>query len=274
MPVDNAPDSTPSRRDEEPKSPGTAAGGSVPGERGESPAAASHRLLREAQTGALATLDSDSGHPYASLVTVATEPDGSPLMLLSGLARHTQNLRRDHRVSLLVDGTAGHADPLAGGRVTIVGTIAQSTGTTFRRRFLARHPEASGYAGFADFAFYTLTPERAHFIGGFGRIVAMPWSEVRVEASRSASLIHNEPDILAALQQDYPQLAQRLANGARTAPAKLAEWKLVGLDPAGLDLVGGGKSLRINFPRSVQSQADVREFIGKLLSEPRAEGTT
>ena len=54
-------------------------------------------LLRTLRTGALATLDRAAGFPFASLVTVATDLDGSPLLLMSQLSAHTLNLERDAR---------------------------------------------------------------------------------------------------------------------------------------------------------------------------------
>ena len=52
-------------------------------------------LLRTIRAGALATLDRAGGFPFASLVTVATDHDGSPLLLTSRLSAHTQNLEQD-----------------------------------------------------------------------------------------------------------------------------------------------------------------------------------
>ena len=63
---------------------------------------------------------------------------------------------------------------MAGARVTLIGSMRQTTSPTARARFLARHPSATGYADFPDFAFYALLLESAHFIGGFGRIVDLP----------------------------------------------------------------------------------------------------
>src|SRR3546814_8600047 len=59
------------------------------------------RLLAQMREGTLATLTSD-GAPFASLVTFALDEAGQPLLLLSTLARHTQNLLVDARASLLV----------------------------------------------------------------------------------------------------------------------------------------------------------------------------
>ncbi len=67
------------------------------------PKSAAKKLLREARSGALATLTPGSGDPYCSLVNVASAPDGSPLLLLSRLAIHTRNLLADPRISLMLD---------------------------------------------------------------------------------------------------------------------------------------------------------------------------
>ena len=45
----------------------------------------------------------NNGDPYCSLVNVATDASGAPLMLLSTLAIHTKNLLADSRVSLMLD---------------------------------------------------------------------------------------------------------------------------------------------------------------------------
>src|SRR5262245_49596702 len=123
---------------------------SPPGE--PEPAVAARHILRTALKGSLATLDHQTGHPYASLVLTATEPDGSPILLISRLARHTRNLEADARASLLLDATNGLGDPLAGGRLTLVGNARPTPDAAALARFLARHPSAEGYAQFADFS--------------------------------------------------------------------------------------------------------------------------
>jgi putative heme iron utilization protein len=59
------------------------------------------------------------GCPYGSFVTAAFD-NGNPIFLISGLAEHTKNLECNLRASLLV-AEGGSADPLANGRVTILG---------------------------------------------------------------------------------------------------------------------------------------------------------
>src|SRR5580765_3913155 len=87
------------------------------------PKAAAKKLLREARSGALATLMADSGDPYCSLVNVATAIDGAPLLLLSTLALHTKNILADARVSLMLD-ERKEGDPLEGARVMLMGKCA------------------------------------------------------------------------------------------------------------------------------------------------------
>jgi heme iron utilization protein len=115
----------------------------------DTPAQAARRLLRGLDRAGLAT--SQQGWPYASLVLAAVDHDASPLLLLSDLAEHSKNLKRDPRVSLLFDGTAGRDDPLTGPRVTVLGELAAVADPRLVARFTRRHPAAADYAGFADF---------------------------------------------------------------------------------------------------------------------------
>ena len=126
---------------------------------------AAKKLLREARSGALATLMPGSGDPYCSLVNVATAADGAPLLLISQLAVHTKNILADPRVSLMLD-ERKEGDPLQGARVMLMGTAAATGDPQARSRYLARQPEAEMFAGFSDFAFYRVNLE-ARASGGW-----------------------------------------------------------------------------------------------------------
>jgi heme iron utilization protein len=130
-------------------------------------------LLAAGASAALATIDRQTGAPYVSLVTVAPRADLTPILLLSALAQHTQNIAADPRASLLFSAGAGAADPLSQARVTVTGTLAEVADDEICSTFLARHPDAAAYASFGDFAFYQLNIETGHFVGGFGRIVRL-----------------------------------------------------------------------------------------------------
>src|SRR5215468_8709870 len=87
------------------------------------PAESVRRLLEAADRAALGTLLAE-GQPYVSLVLLALDHDAAPLLLLSDLAEHSRNIARDPRVSLLIDGTGGLADPLTGPRASLIGRAA------------------------------------------------------------------------------------------------------------------------------------------------------
>src|SRR3974390_1924500 len=104
------------------------------------PGRAVRSLLRRSRQGALATLMAGSGDPYCSLVNVATESDGSPILLISRLAVHTKNLLADPRVSLMLDERA-EGDPLEGSRIMLAGRAEEVTSAddVVRRRYLNAH---------------------------------------------------------------------------------------------------------------------------------------
>lgn len=144
-----------------------------------SPVSEASRLCRDlvarAAWATLATHARDpEGYPYASLVAVAADARGRPLLLLSKLAEHTSNLLARPEVSLLfTEPPASGTDPLAGGRVTLLGTIGpvpESERDDARVTFLAKNPGAAQYVDFADFALYRVEPRALRWVGGFGRM--------------------------------------------------------------------------------------------------------
>jgi len=237
------------------------------------PAEVSRAMMRGALKGYLATIDRRSGHPYASLVTVATEPDGRPLFLISNLALHTQNLEYDPRASLIVDETGVSGDPLAGGRVTFIGKVLPTASTTARRRFLARHPAAEMYVAFADFGFFAMEISRAHYIGGFGRIVDLEADELLIDIAGAEKLIEAEAGIVSHMNEDHSDAIELYAR--RTAGAQgVGSCRMAGIDPDGMDLINGDRGLRIGFPARISTPADARKMLVDLAAEARRLGAS
>lgn len=233
-------------------------------------AALSRRIVRAAERAVLGTLLPD-GAPYASLVLVATASDGTPLLLLSELAEHTRNLRRDPRASLLVDGTAGHPDPLTGPRLTLQGgaaVIDDADVAAARERFLARHPGAANYAGFADFRFWRIAVERGHLVAGFGRIAWLPGDALVL--ATTGSLATAEADIIAHMNEDHAEAvdlyAERLLGRAGTG------WRMIAIDPEGCDLRRANETARLDFAAPVLDAAAARRELVRLVGTARERG--
>ena len=229
--------------------------------------AVAKKLLREARSGALATLMVASGDPYCSLVNVATAADGSPLLLLSRLAVHTKNLLADARVSLMVD-ERREGDPLEGARVMLTGTVAATPDPNARRRYLDRQPEAGTFADFGDFAFYQVALKSAHLVAGFGRIVDLPPQDLLVDLAGAEALVVAEPEVIDHMNRDHADAVRLYATkllGATDGP-----WRCVGCDPEGLDLQRDRLGLRLPFPQRVNSPGVLRQVLKDLADKARA----
>lgn len=230
------------------------------------PRRAARKLLCEARSGALATVTS-AGRPYASLVNVATLPDGSPLMFLSRLAVHTRNLLADPHVSLMLD-ERKEGDPLEGARVSLMGTVATTEAVAARRRYLARQPEAELFVDFADFAFYRVTLASAHLVAGFGRIVDLPASDLLIDLHGAEEIIAKEEDIITHVNKDHADALRFCATVLLGAPP--GPWRCVGCDPLGLDLQLGRAGLRLDFPGRVDTRRRLQQVLESLSERARA----
>ena len=230
-------------------------------------------LLRAKRAGTLATLDRNSGHPFASLVNVATDVDGSPLILVSKLATHTANLEIDPRASLLL-AEYGRGDALAHPRLTVLGSMAQvgrdsADDARVRRRFLASHPKSGLYAGFGDFAFWRMAVVSAHLNGGFARAADLTAAEVLTDISDAGALLEAEADALAHMNADHAEACRLYATKLLGAPE--GKWVCVGIDPDGLDLQIGQSALRLAFPQRVTGPGRLRAALKALAEQARAK---
>jgi putative heme iron utilization protein len=233
------------------------------------PVGESRVLLRSIRAGALATLDGAGGWPFASLVSVATGGDGSPLLLLSDLSAHTRNIRADNRVSLLLS-RSGKGDPLAHPRLTVTGRAEPSDDEAVRRRFLARHPKSVLYAGFGDFGFFRIAVEGGHLNGGFARAARLSASDLLTPVENAAPLMQAEADAVEHMNRDHAD-ALRL-HATRLLGLPDGPWRVTGLDPDGCDLVLREETARLAFPQPVSRPEELRRVLEDLADAARRAG--
>ena len=227
------------------------------------PAAEARHLVRSLDRAALAS--SMDGMPYASLVLVATAPEGAPLLLLSRLAQHTQNLDREKQASLLFDGTAGLDEPLTGPRVTVIGEAQRIDDAGLKARFVRRHPSAELYASFADFGLFRLAPQRGHIVAGFGRI---HWVERDGLMTQPAPRLEAaEEEIVAHMNDDHADAVQLYAT--RLCGRSGESWRMTGIDPGGLDLRRAGEVARLPFSGRVETPQEARAELVRLAKTAR-----
>ena len=232
------------------------------------------------RSGALATLSrKHPGHPFASVMPYALDAQGQPLVLISSMAMHTQNLQADPRASLLVAQPVANAagqesgDPLAAARLTLLGEARALTGPDggkAREVYLARHPRASYWVDFDDFSFWRLEVKDVYFVGGFA---AMDWVTADdYRAARPDPLADAGPGILDHMNKDH---ADALIAYARHFAREAAdEATLIAIDRLGfrLRLRTGDRlhAVRIAFPREIRSAADSRAVLIEMLSQARS----
>ncbi|MBI3503612.1 MAG: DUF2470 domain-containing protein, partial [Proteobacteria bacterium] len=137
-------------------------------------------------------------------------------------------------------------------------------------RYLARFPGARMYSGFGDFAFWTVTPARAHLVAGFGKIrwferFALDVSDARTLADGEAGIVeHMNAEHIDAVQLYATKLAGRAAG----------EWTMTGIDPEGFDLreATRGECARLAFDNPVRDPETAREELVRLVKRARAAG--
>lgn len=211
------------------------------------------------------------GYPYGSFVTFALD-GGAPVLLVSTLAEHTKNLSADPRCSLLV-ARPGEGDPLARGRVTLVGQgreLPADNAGTARDAFLSAHPGAAYYVDFRDFAFWRIEVEAVRYIGGYGRmswVDASHWREAEPDpiAPMAAGIIdHMNADHADAMVT----LCRALSKATDTTAARLVEVDRYGFEMSATT-GDGPRPIRLGFSGPVSTAAEVRAEMVALVGRAR-----
>ncbi|WP_082130307.1 HugZ family pyridoxamine 5'-phosphate oxidase [Kiloniella spongiae] len=208
-----------------------------------------------------------SSHPYASLSLVALDHDATPYMMLSDLADHSQNMAQNPKTGMLFDGTAGYRDPLAGGRVTLIGTMHKVNNDRMLQRFLTRHPASKLYAEFKDFSLYRYNIQEAHLIGGFAKAIWVPAEDLKLDCNESQELIEAATSIIDHMNSDHADAINLIAEKTfRLDPGK---WRMCGIDPEGWDLHNGHVHARCSFDQLVTTPAEARNALVSQTKEAR-----
>ncbi len=134
-------------------------------------------ILAAESEAALATLETSA--PFTSAVGYIYERPGSEkspgcvYLLLSDLARHTKNLQKNPKASLLVISREKNVPVHEKERMTLQGAVAlvadKEKHAALKSEYLKIFPRAEIFFSLPDFRFYKLSVTEIHWIGGFGR---------------------------------------------------------------------------------------------------------
>jgi putative heme iron utilization protein len=237
-------------------------------------------LVAGTTRGALSTIAADPpGFPYGSVASYGLDDRGNPVLFVSLMAEHTQNAMRDPRASLLVtEPVPDGADPLASGRVTLLGllsTVTDADRPAARDRYLAANPTSAYYIDFGDFVFFRLDVQSIRYVGGYGR---MSWVDPALYAAA-------EPDPLAGvaagiiehMNADHAEaqvlFCRHLLDRPDTTAATMSS-----VDRYGFEMIAvspsGRAAVRLGFPHPCTTGIEVRQAMVAMVNDARAATST
>ena len=198
-----------------------------------------------------------SGTPYCSLVNVATEADGAPLLLDFAARRaHAKHSGRPARLAVARDAPA-RAIRWRSRASRCPARWRQRDDRRRRRRFLARHPEAEAFADFADFAFYRMR-SKARIWWPDSAASSISGRDDCSPVADAGALLAAEADAFAHMNEDHADALRLYATGLLGAAD--GAWRCVG-STRKASTCNFGDVARACLSRSgVRSPAELRPF--------------
>jgi putative heme iron utilization protein len=205
------------------------------------------------------------GFPFGSMMPFAIDGAGRPVLFISSMAMHTQNLQHDQRASLLITQPDVSGDPLGAARLTLVGSANVTPAAEVSELYLSRYENARHWQDYADFAYYRLDVAGVYFIGGFGVMGWVPAEEYA--AAPPDPLAMAAPGIIQHMNSDHAGALRRIV--ARHAAEAPDEASMTAIDRLGfyVRLKTGDRihGLRIAFPREVKDTNEVRSVFVEMI---------
>jgi hypothetical protein len=183
------------------------------------------------------------------LLPICRDAQAYPLLLISHLAQHTQNLGKDPRCSLTLI-RSEHADVLQWTRLSCLAEVEPVNTGKALERYCRYFPDGRHYHKELNFNLYRLRPKRFYLISGFG---SARW----YDASRILDTPHlhtaAELEILYQINaHDHELLKRLLIHRDMRIPEQI---QAVGADPQGLDVRLGEHLTRLHFSRPITDES-------------------
>lgn len=220
-------------------------------------------LLKAEKDGVLSTHSLDvPGYPFGSVTPYALDKLGRPIILISNLAQHTQNINENGKVSLTIVASTAARDVQANARLTFLGDARKITEdeADAKERYLRKFPHAKRYFEAHDFFFYVIELKRARYIEGFGKIWWVEPEEMELENVFDAA---SEARVVDHMNEDHREsLVKYCREYNFENPAE--EYSMTGIDTEGIDIVVGTQNVRIRFEKPLDDASQAREVLVAL----------
>jgi len=224
---------------------------------------AARQTLRRHLSGVLSTHSKrHPGFPYGSAVPHHTDASGCPVILISELAEHTQNLLADARVSFLASETGTQLQ--AASRLTLIGQAQVVDRERCAATHLGYHPDAQRTLELGGFHFFRIIPEHVRFIEGFGGIHWLAGSHFLTVPS---ALDDAQVDIIAHMNKDHADTLRAYCRFVHHIDA--GDARMIGIDQDGFDVRIESRVLRFDFDQPVTSPEQARVALIELARRSR-----
>jgi len=230
-------------------------------------------LVYLGRVGSLSTVSrKQPGFPFGSVMPYGLDDRANPVLLISTMAMHTQNVQADPRSSLLVTQPDTIGDPLGASRVTLIGNILPvpvSEVGEARRVYLARYTNSKYWVDFDDFSFYRMHVVDVYYVGGFG---VMGWvTDSEYYSAKPDPLADAATDIIQHMNTDHGDALVELARvfaGIESQEVAMSSVDRLGFHVR-LKTQEGTRSARIAFLREVSSPEQARKVLVEMVARAR-----
>ncbi|MBN4077098.1 DUF2470 domain-containing protein [Mariprofundus ferrooxydans] len=232
-------------------------------------------LLHAQNMGTLSTHSSHhDGYPFGSMMPYALDSLDRPLVLISSMAVHTQNILHNSKASLYVAESRAEGESLGTARLTLMGDlqlVRDSDVDAVRECYLSAHPNARHWVDYDDFSFYRMDVAHVYFVGGFG---IMGWvNELEYSAAVPDPLMHIAAEVIQHMNDNHADALITLVNHHSDRGAD--EVRMVGVDRLGFDVkvsvADAVRGLRIAFTEPVHNALEVRTMFVSMLHDARGQ---
>ena len=223
----------------------------MPSNQTASQARLARQLLRETDSGVLATMSVElPGYPFGSVTPFVLTHAATPVVYVSSIAQHTANMQAEPRVCLTVR-AEGADDAQDAGRVSVLGDareLSAEASAILEDRYFALFPDARAYSDTHGFAFYGIEPKRVRYIGGFGKIFWVEAADWRLPRPEWAD---EEAQVVAHMNRDHQADLVTMSGQSKAA-------ELVTVDGEGCHLRIGSTIRYIPFPDTCMTMDSLR----------------
>ncbi|KAL8459774.1 hypothetical protein ACS0TY_031625 [Phlomoides rotata] len=231
-------------------------------------------LLNYSLRGVLSTTSQKyEGYPSGSMVDLACDAYGSPILAVSSLATHTKDLLANAKCSLLVAKDPEDRTDLV---IIVHGdaiTVSETDREAIRTAYLARHPDAF-WVDFRDFQFLRIEPKIVRYVSGVATAVlgSGEFSKEEFRTAKVDPIYQYSKPITSHMNKDHTEDTRLIVQHTTSVPVDSAY--MLDIDSLGFNVKAGCQGntfkLRIPFARRAADRKDVKTLIVEMLQAAKA----